>query len=67
MLAQGVVSLFENHANDQFATRVLISGRIDDKQLDTSQAILGVLRNAFLKTYTPQLKKHKPSAEEVKH
>jgi hypothetical protein len=66
-LAQGVVSLFENHANDQFATRVPISGRIDDKQLDTSQAILGVLRNAFIKAYTPQLQKLKPATEEVKH
>ena len=66
-LAQGVVTLFENHANDQFATRVPISGRIDDKQLDTSQAIIGVLRNAFIKAYTPQLGKLKPAAEEVKH
>ncbi|HEY1588753.1 MAG TPA: DUF748 domain-containing protein, partial [Rhodanobacter sp.] len=66
-LAQGVVSLFENHANDQFATRVPISGRIDDKQLDASQAILGVLRNAFIKAYTPQLKKLMPTTEEAKH
>ncbi|MFI4958444.1 MAG: DUF748 domain-containing protein [Lysobacterales bacterium] len=66
-LAQGVVSLFEDHASDQFATRVPISGRIDDKQLDTSLAILGVLRNAFLKAYAPQLEKLKPSPEEVKH
>lgn len=66
-LAQGVVSLFENHANDQFATRVPISGRIDDKQLDTSEAILGVLRNAFVKAYAPQLRKLRPAAEEAKH
>jgi Domain of Unknown Function (DUF748) len=66
-LAQGVVTLFENHANDQFATRVPISGRIDDKQLDTSQAIIGVLRNAFLKAYTPQLQKLKPAAEATTH
>ncbi|OOG49625.1 DUF748 domain-containing protein [Rhodanobacter sp. C01] len=66
-LAQGVVSLFENHANDQFATRVPISGRIDDKQLDTSQAIFGVLRNAFIKAYTPQLKKLTPTTDEAKH
>lgn len=66
-LAQGVVSLFENHANDQFATRVPISGRIDDKQLDTPQAILGVLRNAFIKAYAPQLRKLKPAPEEAKH
>ena len=62
-----MVTLFENHANDQFATRVPISGRIDDKQLDTSQAIIGVLRNAFIKAYTPQLKKLKPADEAATH
>ena len=66
-LAQGVVSLFKNHAQDQFATRVPISGRIDDKQLDTSQAILGVLRNAFIKAYTPQLQNLKPAEQAAPH
>ncbi|OOG53568.1 DUF748 domain-containing protein [Rhodanobacter sp. C03] len=66
-LAQGVVSLFENHANDQFATRVPISGRIDDKQLDTSQAIVGVLRNAFVKAYLPHLKNLKPADGTTTH
>lgn len=66
-LAQGVVSLFENHANDQFATRVPISGRIDDKQLDAPRAILGVLRNAFVKVYIPQLKELKPAGEAATH
>ena len=59
-LAQGVTSLFKNHAEDQFATRVPISGRIDDRHLDTVAAILGVLRNAFVKAYTPKLE-HLPS------
>lgn len=66
-LAQGVVSLFKNQATDEFATRVPISGRIDDKQLDTSQAILGVLHNAFVKTYTPQLQKLKPADNAATH
>ena len=66
-LAQGLVSLFKNHAQDQFATRVPISGRIDDKQLDTSQAILGVLRNAFVKAYTPQLENLKPADQATTH
>jgi hypothetical protein len=54
-VAQGVTWIFENHAKDQFATRVPISGRIDDKNLDTGQAIIGVLRNAFVQAYTPNL------------
>jgi hypothetical protein len=60
-LAQGVASIFKNRAKDQFATRVPISGRIDDKQVGTFAAIVGVLRNAFIKAYTPQLEELKPT------
>jgi len=60
-VAQGVASLFKNHEHDQFATRVPISGRIDDKKLGTWGAIVGVLHNAFVKAYTPQLE-HLPPA-----
>jgi hypothetical protein len=54
-VAQAVTAVFKNHKEDQFATRVPISGRIDDKQLGTWGAIVGVLRNAFVKAYTPKL------------
>lgn len=60
-VAQGVTSLFKNHEHDQFATRVPISGRIDDKQLGTWAAIVGVLHNAFVKAYTPQLEHLEPT------
>ena len=66
-LAQGVVSVFKNHAKDQFATRIPISGRIDDKQLDTVQAIIGVLRNAFVKAYSPQLEQLEPAPTQGAH
>lgn len=59
-LAQGVTAVFKNQSKDQFATRVPISGRIDDKQLDAFSAIVGILRNAFVKAYTPQLENLKP-------
>ncbi|MET0330666.1 MAG: DUF748 domain-containing protein [Dyella sp.] len=59
-LAQGVTSVLKNPSNGQFATRVPISGRIDDKQLDAFSAIVGILRNAFVKAYTPQLENLKP-------
>lgn len=64
-VAQGVTSLFKNHAKDQFATRVPISGRIDDKRLGTFQAITGVLHNAFVKAYTPQLEHLKPAPDKA--
>lgn len=62
-LAQGITSLFKNQEKDQFATRVPISGRIDDKNLGTWAAIVGVLRNAFVKAYTPQLEHLAPAPE----
>lgn len=62
-LAQGVVSVFKNQSNDQFATRVPISGRIGDKHTEASDAILGILRNAFVKAYSPQLEHLKPSSD----
>jgi hypothetical protein len=50
---QGVTSIFKNHDKDQFATRVPISGRTDQNNLSVSQAIVAVLRNAFVKAYEP--------------
>jgi uncharacterized protein involved in outer membrane biogenesis len=61
--AQGVTSLFKNHAKDQFATRIPISGRIDDKKLGTLDAIVGVLHNAFVKAYSPSLENLKPASD----
>ncbi|GAB2585776.1 DUF748 domain-containing protein [Dyella jejuensis] len=61
--AQGVVDLLKNQSNGQFATHVPISGRIDDRQLDAPQAILNVLRNAFIQAYKPQLDHLKPASE----
>lgn len=61
--AQGVTSLFKNHAKDQFATRIPISGRIDDKKLGTFKAIVNVLHNAFVKAYSPSLENLKPARD----
>jgi hypothetical protein len=62
-LASGVTWLFKNHEQDQFATRVPISGRIDDKDIGTWRAVLNVLRNAFVQAYTPKLEKLEPAPE----
>lgn len=60
-LAQGVTWIFSNHAKQQFATRVPISGSVDNKSLSPVRSILNVLRNAFVKAYTPQLEHLKPA------
>ncbi|MEO6925405.1 MAG: DUF748 domain-containing protein [Rhodanobacter sp.] len=62
-VAQGITSIFKNHAKDQFATRIPISGHIDDKQLGTFRAIINVLHNAFVEAYTPKLENLKPAAD----
>jgi len=66
-VAQGVTSVFKNQEKDQFATRVPISGRIDDKKLGTFAAIVGVLHNAFVHAYSPQLEHLKPASDAPKN
>lgn len=65
-IAQGITDIFKNHDKDQFATRVPIRGRLDDKKISTWAAIVGVLHNAFVKAYTPSLEDLKP-APDSKH
>jgi hypothetical protein len=65
-VAQVVTSIFTNHKEDQFATRVPISGRIDDKKFGTWRAIVNVLHNAFVKAYTPQLEHLQPAPRDKK-
>ena len=65
-LAQGITAIFTNHKKDQFATRVPISGRIDDKKIGTWRAIVNVLHNAFVKAYTPQLEHLRPAPRDKK-
>ncbi|MGF6710778.1 hypothetical protein QFZ41_001742 [Luteibacter sp. W1I16] len=55
VVAEGVTKIFKNHSKDQFATRVPISGTIDDKNVSAGEAILGILRNAFVEAYKPNL------------
>lgn len=62
-VASGVTWLFKNHDKDQFATKVPISGRIDDKNLGTWQAVINVLHNAFVQAYTPKLEDLKPAPD----
>jgi len=54
-VAEGVTKIFKNQSKDQFATRVPISGTIGDKSMSPVEAILGILRNAFVEAYKPSL------------
>jgi hypothetical protein len=54
-VAEGVTKLLKNQPKDQFATRVPISGTIDAKNMSVPEAIFGILRNAFIEAYKPNL------------
>lgn len=65
--AQGVVSLLKDQSNDQFATRVPISGRIDDGKVGKPQAIFNVLHTSFVQAYKAQLDHLKPAPNDTSH
>jgi hypothetical protein len=58
-----VVTIFKNQDTDQFATRIAISGNLNDPKIGKWDALAAILRNAFVKAYEPQLdqvKKNEP-------
>ncbi|WP_161554288.1 DUF748 domain-containing protein [Stenotrophobium rhamnosiphilum] len=46
--------LFRNQAENQLASKVPFSGKIDDPSVDVLSAVLNVLRNAFVGAFKPQ-------------
>lgn len=56
-MAGGVETLLKNQRKDQFATRIPISGRIDQPRTGTWDAVVAVLRNAFVEALKPQFEK----------
>lgn len=62
-LATVAVEVFTNRHNDQFGTRVEISGSIDDRNVDVISAVFGVVRNAFIKAYKPDFESVRDSAK----
>lgn len=53
----GIQQLFKNQSEDQFATRIPIHGSIADKKISGWEAIIGILRNAFVEAYRPIFEK----------
>lgn len=62
-LAGAAETLLKNQKRDQLATRVPISGRIDDPHVGTWDALLAVLRNAFVEALKPQFE-HLPERDD---
>ena len=54
--------LLQNQPKDQFATRVPISGRLDDPSIGVLPAMGNILKNGFVEAFTPTLEQSvKPS------
>jgi len=56
------VELFTNRKNDQFGTRVELSGSLDEQDVDVLGALLGIVRNAFIEAYKPDFESLQESA-----
>lgn len=52
MIGGALATLFENDKKDLVATRVAIDGVIDDPDVSTFDALLGILKNAFIEAYS---------------
>lgn len=46
-----ITELFKNRPTDQFATRIPIEGQVGDADPQTLDAIVGIVRNAFVQAY----------------
>ncbi len=59
MIAGTLIAIFKNHELDQFGTRINFEGPIKGPDIDTMDAIIGILRNAFVEALRPGFEKIK--------
>ncbi|MGH7772845.1 MAG: hypothetical protein ACREQA_11505, partial [Candidatus Binatia bacterium] len=52
-----VAWVLKNRARDEVGTRVTVSGKVDSPQFSTWEAVLGLLKNAFIKAILPGFEK----------
>lgn len=51
LIVEGVSQIFRNHPEDQVATRVPMSGQIDDPEIGVFTTIWNIFRNAFVEAF----------------
>lgn len=56
--AAGAVELLKNHAKNQFATRIPISGNLNNPKVAIVPLIVNILKNGFIKAFKPTFEKH---------
>ena len=59
-LAGAVQTLLKNQREDQFATRIPISGQVEQSETGTWAALFGILRNAFVEAFSTRFEGNAP-------
>src|SRR5690606_13720516 len=59
-LVGGGETLLKNQRKNQFATRVELSGRVDDSDISPFQAFLNILRNGFVRAFNARFENSPP-------
>lgn len=53
-IVHGGQEVLQNQRRDQFATRIELSGSLDNAEMSAFQAFIQILRNAFVEAFTPR-------------
>ena len=56
-IVHGGQEVLQNQRKDQFATRIELSGSLDDTDMSAFQAFIAILRNAFVEAFTPRFER----------
>lgn len=59
-MVSGFLQLFKNQPKDRFATRIPLSGTLQDPKAGVWPTIFNVLRNAFIEAFRPELENSIP-------
>ena len=56
-IVHGGQEVLQNQRKDQFATRIELSGSLDNAEMSGFQAFMAILRNAFVDAFTPRFER----------
>lgn len=56
-IVHGGQEVLQNQRKDQFATRIELSGSLDNTEMSAFQAFIAILRNAFVDAFTPRFER----------
>lgn len=63
-VVHGGQEVLQNQRKDQFATRIELTGSLDNAEMSAFQVFIQILRNAFVEAFTPQFEQALESEQE---